>query len=141
MKRTVLAVLVGAVLLTGCAIGKGPSGELVVGFDVGTAPETVSELGGAIASTFLGPQVGTLVAGVLATVLGVGGVGIAGSKLSGREKSRKRADQSREKAEKENAALRAIIQMFQRDASTPTPAPAAEVKPEAETEEPGDSST
>ncbi len=133
MKRTVLAVIVGAVLLTGCAIGKGPSGELVVGFDVGTAPETVSELGGAIASTFLGPQVGTLVAGVLATVLGVGGVGIAGSKLSSREKSRRRADQSREKAEKEVVALTTLIKMLQSQPTT------SAVK--VETEEPVDPRT
>ena len=133
MKRTVLAVIVGAVLLTGCAIGKGPSGELVIGIDVGAAPETMSELGGAIAGTFLGPQVGTLVAGVLATVLGVGGVGIAGSKLSSREKSRRRADQSREKAEKEVVALTTLIKMLQSQPTT------SAVK--VETEEPVDPRT
>lgn len=114
MKRTLLTVaVVGTVLLAGCAVGKGPSGEIIMGVEVAVIPETVSEIGGALASTFLGPQAGGIVASVLATILGTTGIGIAGSKMASREKARKRADQTREKSDKEVAVLRAIVQMFQ----------------------------
>lgn len=133
MKRTVLAVALAgtAVLLAGCAMGRGPMGEIVMGVDLGKLPESASEIGGVLASAAFGPQVGTVVSSVLATVLGGGSVAVAGTKIAGRERRRKEADQGREKAEKEAIALKAILNAT--GVLKPQPAPPKEdpVDPDA----------
>lgn len=86
-------------------VARGPAGEIVMGFDMGKMPETVSQLGGAIASTVLGPQMGNLVGTGLALLLGGGAAtyGVA------KERGRKKADQGREKANEEVIALRGLL--------------------------------
>ena len=87
-------------------VARGPQGQIVMGFDVGVMPETISEIGGVIASTFLGPQMGNLVSTGLALILGGG----AASYGVAKEKGRRKADQGREKSDKEVAVLKALLQ-------------------------------
>ena len=100
-------------------VARGPAGEIVMGFDLGKMPETVSELGGALASTFLGPQMGSIVGTGLALFLGGGAAtyGVA------KERGRKKADQSREKSDKELVALRGLLKGMGIIKDTPTPSP------------------
>lgn len=105
MKRMLL-VIVATLMLGGCMVARGPQGQIVMGFDVGVMPETVSEIGGALASTFLGPQAGNLVSTGLMLLLG-GGTAVAGVSMN---KGRKKSDQGREKANNEVIALKGLLQ-------------------------------
>ena len=109
-------------------VARGPQGQIVMGFDVGVMPETISEIGGALASTFLGPQVGNLVSTGLMLLLG-GGTAVAGVSMN---KSRKRSDQGREKSDKEVIALKALLQGM----GVIKPAPVEQPAPVEETVDP-----
>lgn len=118
MKLLLIAAV--SLLLVGCAVGRGPGGEIVVGVNIATLPETVSEIGGAVAGAIFGPQTGTIVATALASILGVGSVGVATTSGRAKEKARKLADQGREKAEKEAVALRMLVQMLKNGKEQPS---------------------
>lgn len=120
MKRMLL-VIAATLMLGGCMIARGPSGEIIMGIDLGKMPESLSEMGGALASTFLGPQLGSLVGTGLTILLG-GGVAVAGVSVN---KKRKKADQGREKANTELAVAKALLQMSGL-LKQPAPAPARE---------------
>lgn len=109
MKRLLIVLAPVALILTGCMVARGPMGEIVMGVDLGAMPESASEVGGALASLFLGPVAGGHVATVLATLLGGGSIAVAGRKIATKEHARKKADQGREKANAEALALRAIL--------------------------------
>lgn len=86
----VLGVLVSAgliCLLTGCAVGRGPAGEIVVGTKVGSLPETGSELLAA-ASTAIGAASGVGWLGPVLSLLGVVGVGGGAHYLANRGRDR-----------------------------------------------------
>lgn len=123
MKRMLL-VIAATAMLGGCMIARGPQGQLVMGFDVGKAPESISEFGGAIASTFLGPAMGNLVSTGLTLLLG-GGAAAYGVSAN---KKRKKSDQGREKVSTELAVAKALLQMggLLKPDPAPAPAPASE---------------
>lgn len=81
-------VLVGMLVSPGCAAGRGPSGEVIVGFDVAKLPETASESLNA-AADFLPPPFNYLAGGIATLVLGGGGAAIA----------RRRAEQAKRDAD------------------------------------------
>lgn len=66
----IACVAVCGLVLSGCAAGRGPGGEVIVGFDVAKLPEGATQLA-AHAAGFLPEPWGTIASGV---VLSVGGV-------------------------------------------------------------------
>lgn len=87
-----VAAIVAACLMSGCAVGRGDNGDIVLGFAAGRMVETVgqaghvlAESGGTLANLFF-PGSGTLVSSVLGA-LGVGGAGIFAAKKAGDAKA------------------------------------------------------
>lgn len=68
--RALACVAVCGLMLAGCAAGRGPGGEVIVGFDVAKLPEGATQLAANAASLLPEPW-GTIASGV---VLSVGGV-------------------------------------------------------------------
>lgn len=82
MRRTlaILAIAFVAVGLGACAAGRGPAGEVIVGFDVASLPENATEFGAAAAKLLPSPW-GDLLA------YGIGGAGLlAGAHYRARKK-------------------------------------------------------
>ncbi len=104
MKRMLL-VIAATAMLGGCVVARGPQGQIVAGFDIGKMPESISEVGGAFASAFLGPQMGNLVSTSLALVFGGGAAAYGVNK----ERGRRKADQGREKVNNELIAAKALL--------------------------------
>lgn len=71
------------VLLTGCAAGRGPAGEIIIGMDVARLPENTTELANAAAG-FLPPPWSA----IATTAIGLFGAGAAayGAKKRGEER-------------------------------------------------------
>ncbi len=84
-------------LLVGCATGRGPAGEVIIGVEVGTLTDTANQALGAGINMFA-PGLGTIIAGGLASIGGVAGLSkLVVNKI---EKRRKAADMAREVAER-----------------------------------------
>lgn len=94
------ALVVLCLQLFGCAAGRGPAGEVVVGFDVAKLPETTGQLVNA-ASAFLPPPFNYIASGVGALVL-AGGAGAA-SRARYKRDTDKAWDESQQAARAEDA--------------------------------------
>lgn len=80
-------LVAGLLCLSGCAVGRGPAGEIVVGTKVGQLPETGSELLAA-ASSAIGTASGVGWLGPVLSLLGVVGVGGGAHYLANRGRDR-----------------------------------------------------
>jgi len=119
-------ILILILFLGGCAVGRGPMGEIILGIEAGTlADSTGAVIGQAANAIFpgLGKILGFGGGAVLTTVLG------AWAKVRATDKKRKRADQAREVATREKAELVAAADALERrdllHAPVPTPVEAA----------------
>jgi hypothetical protein len=113
MKRLILALCL-CVPLAGCAVGKGPTGEIVIGVEAGRMAETTEHVIGGALNSWL-PGMGTLVAGGLTSVGGVGAITAAVRNA----RKRKRADQAREQAEKDAIMAEADAKVAVAEAKVP----------------------
>ncbi len=107
--RTATLILtgLGLVVLAGCAVGRGPGGEIIVGAEIGQLTDTAEQ--GLIMGASMIPVVGPMISQALITA-GAGGATVGGvSKMivNRIEKRRKAADIAREMAEKRVAELEA----------------------------------
>ncbi len=121
-----VGVLVGVLLSGGCAAGRGPGGEVIVGFDVAKLPETASESLNA-AADFLPPPFNYLAGGIATLVLGGGGAAIARRRAEQAKREADAAwDESNRNAELAHARRDAAFdEGTQRAASVASVAPAA----------------
>ena len=87
----------------GCAAGRGPAGEVIVGIDIAKLPETAGELANAAAG-FLPPPWGTLVQLGAGLLFGGGSVAVAA------QRSRRREDAAWDEAERRTYERVAIPQ-------------------------------
>lgn len=92
---------VGLLFAAGCAAGRGPGGEVVVGFDVAKLPENATQLAAAAAG-FLPEPWGTIASGVVLSV-GAGAAGLLKGKRDGERAGWEEA--AAERRERENRAL------------------------------------
>lgn len=106
----IIAAAVALLFPGGCAAGRGPAGEVIVGWDVARLPETAGESLNAAAG-FLPAPWNYLATGVLGA-LGIGGVGAA-ARSSGRHVGW----DEREKSERDALALRALAAMHPQQAA------------------------
>ncbi len=96
-----------ALVLSGCSMARGPSGEIIVGIPVGVLVETSEQalIGAAGMIPVVGPFIQTLLIGA-----GASGLTVAGAAKAGRmalEKRRKASDIAREELRVEVAELKA----------------------------------
>lgn len=92
-------IFTGLLILGGCAVGRGPAGEMVWGMDMGAMAETGEQSLTAILGWALGGTAGG--AGAAA--------GLARIFMSALEHRRKTSDQAREAAEKKTIELAATL--------------------------------
>lgn len=105
--RTMLLLVSPALLLVGCATGRGPGGEVILGMEVGQLADTVEQ--GLIAATGLIPGVGPMLSNILGGLV-AGGATVAGAARvvhNRTEASRRKSDIKRETAERNLAVARA----------------------------------
>lgn len=95
-------VCLGGLFLSGCAAGRGPGGEVVVGFDVAKLPESATQLA-ATAAGFLPEPWGSIASGVVLSI----GAGAAGL-LKGRRDG-ERAGWDEAAAERREREARALL--------------------------------
>jgi len=108
MKRSLIVCAVACtayyVLLSGCAVGRGPAGEIILGVEAGQLVETAGQ---AVAT------------GLNLLVPGLGAVGVAiGAPILAAvraNRKRRRADQGRERAEKEALRHRVVLEERERN--------------------------
>lgn len=99
----------GVVALAGCAVGRGPGGEIIIGAEIGTAVETVEQ--GLILGAGMIPVVGPMIASVLS---GAAATGLTVAKVQAKakaeiERRRKNSDMAREELRVKLAAAEAKI--------------------------------
>lgn len=100
----IAVAVVGGVLwwLTGCAAGKGPGGEIVVGFDVGRVVESAPEAATMLAK-MLPPPFGTIATGGIALLAGWG------AEKRARNRENQSWEESQREAERKAALERAAL--------------------------------
>jgi hypothetical protein len=109
MNMKQLTVVAFCLLLTGCAVGRGPAGEIVVGVPLGTLVDTSEQaiIGGAGMIPVVGPFIQKLLIGAAAG--GATTAGVAKLVLAKLEAKRKASDIARELAERELAVAEAKL--------------------------------
>lgn len=112
--RIILALALFAVaFLSGCAVGKTQSGQIVLGIEAGQLAETTTEAASMLAG-LLPPPFGTIATGAVALLAGWG------TERRARSQSDKAWDESQRQAERAEALRRADLL---------TPAPVAATQP------------
>lgn len=94
---------------TGCAVGTGPGGEVILGVEAGRLVRTAEQgmIAGASMIPGIGPLLSTVLGGAVAGGFTVKGASTAAVKMI--EAKRKKADIAREQAEKKVVELEARI--------------------------------
>jgi hypothetical protein len=103
-------ILLGLLLLAGCAVGRGPAGEIVIGVEAGVLVDTAEQA--MIGTVGQIPVVGGLLQQILIGAT-AGGLTIGGTSkllLNKLESRRKKADIARELAERELAIAKAKLE-------------------------------
>ena len=109
--RTATLILtgLGLVVLTGCAMARGPDGSIIVGAKLGVLIETAEQ--GLIAGAAMIPGIGPMISGALVTATAGGATvgGVSKMIVNKIEKRRRNSDMAREAAEKRVAELEPLL--------------------------------
>ena len=106
-------VFFAALLLGGCAVGRGPAGEIVLGIEAGRLVDTVEQ--GIIGAAGMIPGAGPLIQQLLLSAA-AGGATVAGTGklvLNRVESRRKTSDQAREEAERDLAVATERVRLLE----------------------------
>jgi len=107
---TAIFTILSGLLLSGCGVGRGPAGEIILGVEVGALVDTFEQ--GLIGAAGMIPGAGPILQQILLSAA-AGGVTVAGvGKLAVNklEKRRKEADQEREEAMRDLAVALAKLE-------------------------------